>query len=70
MVAIWNFWEAQGRYNAAQAGGDIFAPSADLEAELNTAYENVAQTWISEQADTAAAQAIYDHAVQLVAKYA
>ena len=70
MCAIWNYWEALGRYQAAQAGGDIYVPSAELEAELNAAYDSVAEKWIAEQADTATAQAIYDHAVELVAKYA
>jgi TRAP-type C4-dicarboxylate transport system substrate-binding protein len=69
LCSIWNFWEAKGRYQAAQAGGDIFAPSDALAGELETAYENVAKAWIAEQADTATAQAIYDHAVELVAKY-
>ena len=69
MVAFWNFWEAKGRYQAAQAGGDIFAPSDALAGELKTAYENVAKTWVNDQADPSLAQSIYDHAVQLVAKY-
>ena len=56
--------------NLALVGRLDTTTAPQLEAELNTAYENVAATWISEQADTATAQAIYDHAVELVAKYA
>ena len=69
LVDIWNFWEASGRHIATKNGGTIYAPSASLAAELNAAYENVATTWISEQADTALAQEIYDKALELVDKY-
>ena len=69
LVDIWSFWEAAGRYSAAQNGGDIYAPSDAFAAELQTAYENVAKTWIAEQADPAVAQRIYDQAKELVAKY-
>ena len=69
LVDIWNYWESAGRYVATSNGGTIYEPSAELAAELETAYENVAATWISEQADTAVAQKIYDQAKELVEKY-
>ena len=70
LVDIWNYWEASGRYGAVQNGGTIFTPCDELAAQLETAYENVAATWISEQADTATAQALYDQAKALVEQYA
>ncbi len=69
LVDIWNFWEASGRYIAVANGGTIFTPSAEFSAELDTVYDNVAKTWISEQADTGVAQSIYDQAKELVEKY-
>ncbi len=69
LVDIWSFWEAAGRYGAVKNGGEIYAPSDAFAAELQTAYENVAKTWISEQADPAVAQRIYDQAKTLVEKY-
>ncbi len=69
LVDIWSFWEAAGRYGAVANGGTIYAPSAELDAALQTAYENVAATWISQQDDAAAAQSLYDQAKELVAKY-
>ena len=66
---IWNYWEASGRYGAVENGGDIYAPSPELEAQFQTAYENVAATWIAEQADPAVAQRIYDQAATLVEQY-
>lgn len=69
MVAIWDYWEASARYGALANGGTIFAPSDALAAELTQAYDNVAATWVSEQADTAVAQALYDQAKGLVDKY-
>lgn len=70
LTPIWNYWEAAGRYSAAQNGGTIFAPSEQLAAELSTAYENVAKTWISEQEDPAVAQSIYDMAKGYVDQFA
>ena len=67
MVDIWNYWEASGRYVAVQNGGTIFAPSAELAAELDAVSEAVAQQWIAENG--ADAQAVYDLALELVAKY-
>lgn len=69
LVDIWNYWEASGRYIAVQNGGTIFTPSDELAAELAAAYDNVAATWISEQADTAVAQNLYDQAKALVEQY-
>lgn len=69
LVDIWNYWEASGRYGAVENGGDIYAPSPELEAQFQTAYENVAATWIAEQADPAVAQRIYDQAATLVEQY-
>ncbi|MBR4692992.1 MAG: hypothetical protein IKP17_09570 [Oscillospiraceae bacterium] len=69
LVDIWSFWEAAGRYGAVANGGNIYAPSDALASEFQTAYENVAATWISEQADPAVAQRIYDQAKTLVEKY-
>ena len=69
LVDIWSYWEAAGRYGAIANGGDIYAPSDALKGQFQTAYENVAKTWISEQADAAVAQRIYDQAKTLVDKY-
>jgi len=69
LVDIWNFWEAAGRYGAVANGGDIYAPSEALEAQFQAAYENVAASWIAEQADPAVAQRIYDQAKSLVDQY-
>ena len=69
LVDIWSYWEAAGRYGAVKNGGTIYAPSDAFAGQLQTAYENVAKTWVSEQADTAVAQRIYDQAKELVAKY-
>ncbi len=69
MVDIWNCWEAKGRFSALSTGGDIFAPSDELAADLQTAYEAVAETWIGEQADSDLARQIYDRAAELVASY-
>jgi TRAP-type C4-dicarboxylate transport system substrate-binding protein len=69
LVSIWDYWEAAGRYVAVSNGGIIFEPSDTLAAELATAYDNVAATWISEQADTAVAQSLYDQAKALVEQY-
>lgn len=69
LVDIWNYWEAAGRYSAIVNGGTIYTPSAEFAAELSAAYENVATRWISEQADPAVAQDIYDQALALVAQY-
>ena len=69
LVDIWNYWEAAGRYVAAANGGTIYEPSAEFAAELQTAYDNVAKTWISEQADASVAQRIYDQAKTLVEQY-
>ena len=67
MVDIWNYWEAAGRYVALQNGGDIYAPSAEFEAELQAVYETVAEQWIAENG--ADAQAVYDAAKALVEQY-
>ncbi len=67
LVDIWNRWEAAGRYVATANGGTIFAPSAEFEAELQEVYAKVAEQWISETGGEA--QAVYDAAVELVAKY-
>lgn len=69
LVSIWEYWESSGRYIAASNGGDIFEPSAELAADLDAAYEAVAQTWINEQADPAVAQTVYDQAKALVEQY-
>lgn len=69
MVSIWDYWEASGRYLAVSNGGIIFEPNDTLAAELSQAYDNVAATWISEQADAAVAQALYDQAKGLVEQY-
>lgn len=75
LVSVWNFWEAKGRYQAVQNGGDIFAPSDELAAELDAAYAATAEAWIQGTADTygidvATVQATYDQAVALVNQYA
>ena len=67
LVGIWEDYEARGRADAINNGGTIFAPSADLEADLQTAYANVGTQWVSETG--ADAQAVYDKAVELVNKY-
>ncbi len=67
LVDIWNRWEAAGRYVATANGGTIYAPSAEFEAELQEVYAKVAEQWISETGGEA--QAVYDAAVELVAKY-
>lgn len=69
LVDIWNYWEAAGRYEAVKNGGDIFAPTGEFADELNAVYESVAERWISEQADPAVAQAVYDQAKALVDQY-
>ncbi|MGN1002623.1 MAG: hypothetical protein ACI4PC_07610 [Oscillospiraceae bacterium] len=69
LVDIWNYWEAAGRYSAIENGGDIYEPSAEFAAELDAVYQAVAERWISEQADTAVAQDIYDQALALVEQY-
>lgn len=69
LVSIWDYWEAAGRYQATANGGTIFEPGDEFAAELQTAYDNVAQTWISEQKDPAVAQDLYDQAIALVNKY-
>ena len=66
LVCIWEYWEALGRYNASKLG-KIYTPSGAFADELNTAYEAVAQQWISENG--ADAQAVYDQAKALVEKY-
>ena len=69
LVDIWSFWEASGRYTAVKNGGEIYAPSEAFAAQLQTAYENVAESWIAEQADPDAARSIYEQAKALVEKY-
>lgn len=69
LVDIWNYWEASGRYDAIKNGGDIYEPTGELAEELNAVYEAVAERWISEQADPAVAQAVYDQAKALVDQY-
>ena len=69
LVDIWSYWEAAGRYGAVKNGGEIYAPSDAFAEQLQTAYENVAASWIAEQADPAVAQRIYDEAQKLVEKY-
>ena len=69
LVDIWSFWEASGRYTSVKNGGEIYAPSEAFAAQLQTAYENVAESWIAEQADPDAARSIYEQAKALVEKY-
>lgn len=69
LVQIWEYWTAYGRYSAESTGGVIFEPSDELAADLTAAYDAVAETWVSEQADTAVAQDLYDTAKSLVAEY-
>ena len=67
LVGIWEDYEARGRADAVSNGGTIFAPSAELEEDLQTAYANVGEQWVAETG--ADAQAVYDKAVELVNKY-
>ena len=66
-VGIWESYEARGRQDAIDNGGTIFAPSAALASDLQTAYENVAIAWVAENGSDA--QAVYDKAVELVNHY-
>ena len=69
LVDIWNYWEAAGRYVATVNGGDIFAPSPALDAQLQQAYNGVAQRWIAQQDDPDSARALYDGAKAYVDYY-
>ena len=67
LVGIFEDFEAKGRSSAIDNGGTIYLPSAALQAQLDTAYKNVAQRWISENGPSA--QGIYDQAAALVKEY-
>ncbi len=67
LVPLWQYYEALGRYDVVANGGTIYAPSDALAAELQTAYEAVAQTWVADNG--ASAQSVYDQAVSLVNQY-
>ena len=66
---IWNYWEAMGRYNAVANGGNIFAPSEAVEAQLSEVYAGVAERWIFAQEDSDVARSLYERARELVEKY-
>ena len=67
LVGIWESYEARGRQDAIDNGGTIFNPSAALSSDLQTSFDNVARTWVSENGSDA--QAVYDKAVELVNHY-
>ena len=67
LVGIFEDFEAKARSSAIENGGTIYLPSATLQAQLDTAFENVAQRWISENGPSA--KGIYDQAVALVNQY-
>ncbi|MCL2121804.1 MAG: hypothetical protein FWH28_06090 [Clostridiales bacterium] len=67
LVGIWEAYEASGRSNALDNGGTIYAPNTALAADLEAAYDAVAQQWISETGGSA--QAVYNQVVELVNKY-
>lgn len=69
LTGIWDYWDASGRYNATAKGGDLYAPSDAFATELAEAYQNVAETWIAEQADPETARQLYEHAAALVEEY-
>ena len=61
--------DAEAVAHCAPEADEVFDYSEELAKELDTAYENVAATWISQQADPAVAQSIYDQAKALVEQY-
>ena len=67
IVDIWNYWEALGRYSAAQSEGVIFKPNSEFAAELRTVYDAVTLRWITENGEIA--QSVYDQTVELVKQY-
>jgi len=67
LVGIWEAYEAKGRSDATGNGGTIYPPGGTFATELQTAYDNVAKKWVSENG--ANAQAVYDKAVDLVKTY-
>ena len=67
IIGIFESYEANGRSSAVANGGTIYMPSATLQAQMDTAFDNVAQRWISENGPSA--QAIYDKSVALVKEY-
>ena len=67
VIGIWEAYEAKGRADAVNNGGTVYLPNANMAAELQTAYDNVAIQWIAENGPEA--QAIYDKCLELVNKY-
>ena len=66
-VSIWEEYEANSRATAIANGGDVYAPTAALDAQLKETYAAVAKTWVADNG--AAAQSVYDKAVEYVNKY-
>ncbi|MDR1068945.1 MAG: hypothetical protein LBL36_06860 [Clostridiales Family XIII bacterium] len=66
-IGIWEQYEIDARETATANGGDIYAPSGALAAELDAAYTAVATDWIAQTGGNA--QAVYDQAASLVEKY-
>ncbi|MDR0469315.1 MAG: hypothetical protein LBH09_05015 [Peptococcaceae bacterium] len=67
LVGIWEAYEATARQSAAGVGGMIYPPDDALAEELQAAFENVAETWISDTGESA--RQVYDQAVTLADKY-
>jgi len=66
-ACIWEAYEAKARETAAANGGDIYKPNDTLAGQLKTAYDAVAQQWVSQNGS--AAKGVYDKAVELVNQY-
>jgi TRAP-type C4-dicarboxylate transport system substrate-binding protein len=66
-IGIWEQYEIDARATATANGGDIYAPSGALAAELDAAYTAVAEDWITQTGGSA--QAVYDQTLSLVDKY-
>jgi len=66
-IGIWEQYEIDARATALTNGGDIYAPSEAFAAELDTAYQAVAKTWVKDTGGNA--QAVYDETKALADKY-
>ena len=67
LIGIWEAYEARGRADAINNGGTIYPPNASLSADIQTAFDNVVNQWISENGPQA--QALYDNCLQIVNRY-
>ncbi len=62
LTAIWDYWEALGRYNAVTKGGTVYQPSPEFEEQLEALYGEVAETWIDSMESPETARQLYERA--------